>query len=122
MEPGGFLAVFRKTWKIRNEREAVDVAPKFVSSVIHKGNPFWLRFSDHAEVFEMLLRDEESRDLSGPDGSRAKKAIALAMILHGAERTHRVVEAKLRSIRQEKVAETKSWASKLFASYGGEQF
>src|SRR5215510_7806170 len=47
-EPRGFLAVFRKTWKIRNEREAVDVAPKFVSRVMHKANPFWLRFSDHA--------------------------------------------------------------------------
>jgi hypothetical protein len=82
--------------------------------------PFGCVISDSAHVLQMFSRnDEESRFLGGSDNFRAKEAIALVMILHGARVAREIADAKLSSLRGEALEEVKQWTSRLFASEMG---
>lgn len=114
MEPKNFLAVFRKSWMVLNERDAAIAAEEFVPKVMKKAGPFWERFSDPAEVLRELLKGSEGSPeySAGTPAMTAEKAVALALILLGPAKAREIAEAKLAVLKGEAADEVKRWVEK----------
>jgi hypothetical protein len=74
----------RKVWLIHAADEVPGVASEMAAYTLEKREPVFNELSNADQALTLLSGDDErSRSYSGPDGARAKQAIALAFLLHG---------------------------------------
>jgi hypothetical protein len=115
---GGFM---RNTWMIRNPDEAGQVAEQIANQAIAKGIPVFKTFSNPEQALAILAADDEqARSYSAPDEVRAKKAVALAFLLHGKEAATQIANVKFGRLRGEGLSTFTLWMDKLFLSSSAE--
>lgn len=116
---GGFV---RKTWMIRSTDDIAGVADQIANQAIEKGVPAFQTLSNAEHALAVLSADDaRARSYSAPDEVRAKKAVALAFLLHGREAAQGVADAKMGRLRGEGLSTFRRWMDKFMQSSLNEQ-
>jgi hypothetical protein len=109
----------RKVWLVRSRDEIPSIASEIVACVSKECEPTLAALSnpDHALVL-LSGDDEQSRSYSGPDASRAKRSIALALLLRGGSAARELAKTKSARLKGEPRAEVEKWTDRLFQAEG----
>ncbi len=111
---GGFV---HKTWMIRSANDVAGAADQIANYAIEKGMPAFQVLSRSEQVLAVLAADDErARSYSAPDEVRAKKAVALAFLLHGQDAAKQIANAKLGRLRGEGLSTFTQWMDRFLRS------
>jgi len=118
LEPEGLLGIFRKSWMLNSEQDAVKAADQFVPHVMKHAIPYWQKFSDPAEVLKLLVEaTQSSRVFLGTPAMISKRAIALGLILGGAEKAREIADLKLSTVKGAAAKrEVVEWIERVFTA------
>jgi hypothetical protein len=106
-----------KHWKLQQDEDAVKCAGEIVSLIRGEGLSFWAQFSVPSESLRLLLgNDSKSRSAGGPDGTRAQKAIAMALLFDNPEEARRLATSQLSQLEGPEAMQTSRWVDKLFGT------
>jgi hypothetical protein len=103
LEPGAFLAAFRKSWIIVREADTAKAAEGYVARVMRGAGPFWERFSSSAEILKVLsgVSKESDKYGAGTPAMTAQRAIALGLLLGGPEKAREIADFQLSMLKGE---------------------
>lgn len=106
----------KRIWIIENEVQVAVVAEELASYMLAYGEPQINRLSTPHIALEILSRDDsDARAHKGTDASRAKRAVALALQMHGISAGRELEQQKRRYLRGEERSEFIRWSNALFA-------
>ena len=112
---GGF---FRKTWVIRSQDDLANITDQIATYAMEKGLPVFETLSNPEQALRVLAADDETaRSYAGPEDVRAKKAVALAFLVHGQEAAKQIGIEKSARLTGEGLSTFTLWMERLLRSF-----
>lgn len=105
----------KHVWLIRPGDDIAGTAEQIVAYAITKGEPLLSELSDPERALQLLCGDDvEGRSYAGPDDIRAKKAVAMTLLMHGKKAATRLADAKISRLKGEAKSGVRYWTDRLF--------